>query len=130
MFGFGRKKEDPDRKVVREQFESVVKALRQADAASRVAVGHTINMMNSMFHQTYGGVDGFLRTPKSQRNEYMQKLSNMEVVFQEEKQDPLSSLGVALFKMWVGSVSEQDNELIGKFSRELEILSKEGDIGG
>ncbi len=36
MFGFGKKKEDPNRKALREEFETVTTVLRSADNLTQV----------------------------------------------------------------------------------------------
>jgi hypothetical protein len=40
MFGFGKKKEGPNRRALREEFEAVTQALHQADEVTQIAVGH------------------------------------------------------------------------------------------
>ena len=85
MFGFGKKKEDPNRKAFREEFETVTQALRQADDLTQIAVGHAINMANSLFLQAYNTPSDFQKLPKAQQIEYINKLSNMEVGLSEEK---------------------------------------------
>lgn len=129
MLGFGKKKEDPNRKALRKEFESVTQALRQADAVVQIAVGHAINMANSIFHQAYNSPSEFQALPKPQQIEYINKLTNMEVGLREEKNDPHSSIGFGLFKMWVGAVSENDTELMNQFSSELAHFSRKGDLG-
>ena len=116
MFGFGKKKEDPNRKALREEFETVTKALRQADDVVQIAVGHAINMANSIFHQTYNSPSEFQKLPKAKQIEFINKLTNMEVGLREEKNDPHSSIGFGLFKMWVGALSEKDTELMNQFN--------------
>jgi hypothetical protein len=129
MFGFGKKKEDPNRKALREEFETVTRALHQADDVVQVAVGHAINMANSIFHQAYSSPSEFQRLPKAKQIEYINKLTNTEVGLREEKNDPHSSIGFGLFKMWVGALSENDTELMNQFSSELAHFSKKGDLG-
>ncbi len=129
MFGFGKKKEDPNRKALREEFELVTRALRQADDVAQIAVGHAINMANSLFQQAYNSPSEFQALPESQQIEYINKLTNMEVMLREEKNDPHSSIGFGLFKMWVGAVSEKDTELMNQFRSELAHFSRKGDLG-
>jgi len=128
MFGFGKKKEDPNRKALREEFESVTTALKSADNLIQVAVGHSINMANSLFHQTYSSPSEFQRLPMSERISYINKLTDMENKLKEEKGDPHSALGFGLFKMWVGAVAEVDTGLMQQFSNELAYFSKKGDL--
>lgn len=127
MFGFGKKKEDPNRKALRQEFESVTSALRTADATAQIAVGHAINMANSLFHKSFSGVNGFQDLPKSERISYINKLTDMESPL-KSKGDMPASLGFGLFKMWAGAAAELDAELMNQFSRELAYFSKKGDI--
>lgn len=127
MFGFGNKKEDPNRKAFREEFEAVTKALHQADDAVQIAVGHAINMANSIFHQAYSTPSEFQKLPKAKQIEYINKLTNMEVGLREEKNDPNSSIGFGLFKMWIGALSENDTELMKQFNAELAHFSRKGE---
>ena len=129
MFGFGKKKEDPNRKALREEFETVTQALRQADEVVQIAVGHAINMANSIFYQSYSTPSEFQKLPKTKQIEYIKKLTNMEVGLREEKNDPHSSIGFGLFKMWVGALSENDTELLNQFNSELSYFSQKGDLG-
>lgn len=127
MFG---KKEDPNRKAFREEFEQVSRGIRQADEAVQVAVGHAINMANSMFHQSFTDVADFQRLENRERIQYIHKLTHVEESLRDEKGDLPSSLGFGLFKMWVGAVSENDADLVKKFGAELAFFSQKGDLGG
>ena len=129
MFGFGSKKENPDRKAAREEFESTCRQLRGADEVVQIAVGHAINMANSMFMKTFGSADGFRRIPDPQKFEYMAKLTHAENTLRDEKKDIASSLGFGLFKMWVGMLTARDTELVAAFSQELAFFSRKGDLG-
>ncbi len=86
-------------------------------------------MANSIFHQSYNSPSEFQALSKPQQIEYINKLTNMEVGLREEKNDPHSSIGFGLFKMWVGAVSENDTELMNQFSSELAHFSRKGDLG-
>ena len=129
MFGFGSKKENPERKAAREEFESTCRRLRGAEEVVQIAVGHAINMANSMFVKTFGSVDGFSRLPNSQKFEYMAKLTNAENAFRDERKDMASSIGFGLFKMWVGMITARDTELIESFATELSFFSRKGNLG-
>ncbi|MDP2787017.1 MAG: hypothetical protein Q8O79_02940 [Pseudomonadota bacterium] len=105
MFGFGTKKESPERRAAREEFESTCRQLKGANEIVQMAVGHAINMANSMFIKTFGSVDGFRRIPDAQKFDYLRKLTDTENSLREEKNDMASSLGFGLFKMWVGMIT-------------------------
>ena len=128
MFGLGKKKEDPNRNAFREEFETVTQALRQADDLTQIAVGHAINMASSFFFQAYNTPSDFQKLPKAEQIEYINKLSNVEIRLREEKNDPHSSVGFGLFKMWVGALSEDDTELMNQLGSELAYFSRKGDF--
>ncbi len=100
MFGFGKKKEDPHRKALREEFEEFTSTLRSANNLAQVAVGHSINIASSIFHQTFSGPNEFQRLPMSERISYINKLTDMEDKLNLERNDPYSSLGIGKFKMF------------------------------
>lgn len=127
MFGLFRKRENPDRERLRQDFARVMTKLGQAENLIQVAVGHSVNMANSMFTQRFGSVAAFRKLPKKKKIEYITALSRAEEAFAKEQ--PHTSVGFALFKMWVGAVTEDDEELIQEFSKGLESLSKKGDLG-
>lgn len=127
MFGFG-KKENAERKAFREEFESTTSRLRTADKVVQMAVGHSINMASSLFHQAYTTPRDFQRLPTAEKFSYIAKLTNMEEKLRDENNDMASSIGFGLFKMWVGAVTQDDKELIQQFAAELAHFSKIGDM--
>ncbi len=129
MFGFGKKAENPERRAAREEFESTCRKLRAADEVVQMAVGHAINMANSLFTKSFGSPDGFRGIPDEQKLEYLKKLTAAEERFRDVQNDMASSLGFGLFKMWVGMVVVQDSELTEAFARELAHFSRKGDVG-
>lgn len=126
MFGLFKKQESSGRKGLRLEFERVTAMLRKADDMPQMAVGHTINMINSMFTQQFHTVEEFQLLPKSQRMDYIRNLTSMEK--QMTNEDPFSALGVGLFKMWIGAVVENDEALMSQFFEELSYLSRKGDL--
>jgi hypothetical protein len=128
MAWFTRKRETSERKAWREQFEGTISALRETDEASQVAVGHSINMANSILIKRFGSIDAFRQLPKSSKLEYINKLSQVKDDLSER--DPHAALGFVLYGMWLGAVTESDDELAHKFSSELAYFSRKGDMGG
>lgn len=126
MFRFFKKKEPPGRKELREEFEKFTSALRRADDITQIAVGHSINMANSMFIKRFGSIDAFCQQPKGEKIKYIQSLTAFEE--KTSQQDTSVALGFGLFKMWVGVLSEQDQELMSQFSKELGYFSRKGDL--
>ncbi|CEO38673.1 hypothetical protein [Photobacterium kishitanii] len=127
MFGFFNKKEDPNRKILREQFEATTTALRATDDLVQMAVGHSINIANSIFVKRYSSLSEFQQLPKNERVLYIRKLTDMENKL-AEKGDHHTLLGFSLFKMWVGAAAEIDTELMDLFSNQLAYFSKKGDL--
>ncbi|MCP5331309.1 MAG: hypothetical protein H7A05_06845 [Pseudomonadales bacterium] len=126
MSWFKKKKVDPDREEFKKQFESVISSLNQGEKIARIAVGHSINMANSVFLKAHGSVEKFKNLPRVEQFGYLTKLTELESKMWE--QDPMSSIGVGLFKMWLTTVMEGDTELNNQFSKELAVLSKVGDL--
>lgn len=126
MFGFLKKKEPRGRRELREEFEKFTSALHRADDVTQMAVGHSINMANSMFIKRFGSINAFCQQPASERIKYIQSLTAFEEKMSQ--QDPSVALGFGLFKMWVGVLSEQDQELMSQFSKELGYFSRKGDL--
>lgn len=126
MFGFFKKKEPQGRKELREEFEKFTTTLRRADAVTQIAIGHSINMANSMFIKRFGSTNAFCQQSTSQRIEYIKSLTAFEEKMSQ--QNPSLALGFGLFKMWIGVLSEQDHELMSQFSSELEYFSRKGDL--
>ena len=92
MFGLFKKQESSARKGLRLEFERVTAMLRDADDLPLMAVGHVINMMNSMFIQQLHTIEEFQLLPNSIRMDYIHKLTSMEEKMANE--DPFSALGV------------------------------------
>jgi hypothetical protein len=128
MFGFGKKKENPDRKAFRDEFETMTARLRSADEVVQIAVGHSINLAFSLFRQTHATPQAFKRLATSEQFAYIGKLTDMENRLRDEKGDMAASLGFGLFKMWVGTLASNDNELERQFSDELAYFSKKGNL--
>lgn len=128
MFGFAKRKEDPSRKALREEFGTVSTALRSADNLVQVAVGNSIKKANSIFHQAYSSPGKFQRLPKSERISYVNMLIDIENRLREKKVDRHAALGFRLFNMWVGAVAELDTKLMQQFGDELAYFSKKNDL--
>ena len=121
MFGWFRKHDDQHREGLRNDFLRVTTKLKSADPGIRMAVGHSINMANSLFMQRFGGVQGFRALSRSEKLKYIEALTKAEG--NTAKEQPHRSIGFALFKMWVGALTEEDEELIEEFSHGLAELS-------
>lgn len=123
-----KKKEPPGRKEFRAEFGDVTKRLRDADDVTQTAVGHSINMAHSLFAQKFGDVKTFRALPSDEKHSYIESLTAMEEAMM--KKDRHAGIGFGLFKMWIGAVTANDDELMKEFSGELAFFSKKGDLGG
>lgn len=126
MFGFFRKRENPHRVGLRDDFLRVTTRLRAADPVIQMAVGHSINMANSLFIQRFGSIAGFRGLSKPEKFQYIEALTNAEENMAKEQ--PQAAVGFALFKMWIAALTEEDEELLQEFSTGLAELSRKGDL--
>ena len=76
MFRLFGKKEPPGRKELRQEFEQATTALHRADELVKIAVGHSINMANSMFLQQFSSIEAFRALPKAEKMQYIQSLTS------------------------------------------------------
>jgi hypothetical protein len=125
---FSKKAEPPGRKEFRAEFESVTSRLRNADEATQVAVGHCINLAHSFFAQRFGDTKSFRALSADQKHSYIESLTAMEEKMLQK--DPHAGLGFGLFKMWIGAVTANDEELVKEFSDTLAFFSRKGNLGG
>ena len=128
MGWFRRKNEDKDRRKFREEFEQAIAGLEKADKIIRMEVGHSINMANTLLFQNYGDLSGFKMLSKNEQMTYLSKMHDMETKMQQEM--PVSALGIGLYKMWLTTIMERDDELSESFASALYGLSKEGEVLG
>lgn len=126
MFGLF-KRENPDRRAMRVEFETVTRQLRTADPLAQMAVGHSINLANSLFRKRYT-VAAFQALPNRDQIAYIQNLTDMAIKLQSEASDPTAAVGFDLFKMWVGAVAAKDERLMQQIASELSYFSKLGDF--
>lgn len=118
-----------ERTQLRDQFMQITAQLKTADPLAQAAVGHGINMVHSFFVRRFGDVSAFQRHSKTENLRFIDQLSELERKLGAS--DPHTALGVILFKMWIGAVSEKDQDLIDEFSAELAALSRRGEsLGG
>jgi hypothetical protein len=127
MFGFFKKVPNSHREGLRDDFRRVVTKLSAAEPIALVAVGHGVNTANSLFAQRYGNTKQFQQLSKDVQIQYLTSLTKAEEQF--ARTDPPTSIGFALFKMWLGAVVANDYELQSEFGEELARLSRMGDLG-
>ena len=120
-------KEDPYRKQNRLEFEAIMNDMIKQPQSTRIAVGHSINIANSMFYQRFSGVDNFMKLKRTEQMDYQQSLNEMQEKLGET--DPASMIGFHLFGKWISSLIENDKKLMLEFTKGLAILSEEADIG-
>lgn len=78
-------------------------------------------MANSAFMQRFGSQNEFCNQPVTVRIDYIKSLNLFEN--QLLNKDPEVALGFGLFKMWIAFLSDNDDELIEKFAKDLEYFS-------
>jgi hypothetical protein len=127
MFGlFGKRRESP-REGIRKDYERVMDVVRRSPPAAQVAVGHNINLVNSMFVKRFRTIAAFQALPENERLGYIESLTKAEAAVAKE---PPAAVAFALFKMWVAAISANDAEMIEHVSKGISELSRKGDLGG
>lgn len=127
MFGLFKKSATPHRDGLREDFDKLMDSLNQASPIARVAVGDSINMVNTAFVARFGRPEAFRTLPKDEKLKYIASLIKAEEL--ASRGHPEASVAFALFKMWIAALTENDDELFSHFSKGIAVLSKEGDLG-
>lgn len=107
-----------------EDFLKARNAIRAAPHDAQVGVAVGLNTATTMFVKRFGGVSGFSNLGKSERLAYLRKIADFEERLIST--DKLTGLGVAIFKMWLGAVIENDQELLDKIEPFLKELSFKG----
>ena len=125
--GWFKKKEPPGRKEAREEFRTVTARLKGADELRQVAVGHSINLAHKAFSVRFGSVASFKTLKTEDQLSYLKSLTDVEGKLLAA--DPQAALGFGLFKMWLGMLIANDDELATEFGETLAYLSKKGDLG-
>lgn len=120
------KKELSSRQQFRDEFVTVTAKLWSADELTQVAVGHGLNLMTTAFMQRFGDIKTFSALPQEEKNVYIKSLTKAEEGLIAK--DPYAALGIGLFKMWIGALTADDEELIRHFSKDLALISKKGDL--
>ena len=128
MGWFSKKTQPPGRREFRAEFEAATARLRRTDEVTQMAVGHSINMAHSFFAQRFGDAKSFRALSADEKHSYIQSLTAMEEKMMQK--DPHAGLGFGLFKMWVGALTANDEELVREFSNALAFFSKKGNLGG
>ena len=128
MFGIFSNKERADRKALRLEFETTTRTLCSADEVTQVAVGHCINLANTAFMARFSSIERFKSMEMNEKLDYIKSLSRAEGGL--GKRDAEAALGFGLFKMWIGAITADDDQLSAQFSKELAFFSRKGDLGG
>ena len=105
-------------------FHKARAAIGKADRASQISIAVGLNMAITLFSKKFGGPQGFSREDKGRRIAYLKSLDNLEEKMRVH--DPLFSIGVAVFKMWVAALVEDDDDLRSQIEPFLDELSNLG----
>lgn len=128
MFGNFFKSEDKDRKFVRKHFADLSRRIEASDKMSQKVVGHAINMANSVFFKKFSSIENFKKVPREDQMRFLNGLATMQQGLYDGQD--ISAVGWELFKLWVSTLIENDNELEHPFAMKLAYFSKIGDIFG
>lgn len=123
MFNFF-KKNDPRKEFI-DEFNHIISVVNRAPAVGQMVVGNTINILTTILLREFHSLDNFIMQEKHVIEKYISKLTKME----ESADDAAVKIGTGIFKMWVGTVLANDRKLYSKFSKELDRLSRLGDLG-
>ena|SRR5579859_5454318 len=126
MFGFFKNRREREREGLRSDFHRVLGKVSQAPEVAQVAVGYGINFATKMLQAQFGSLPAFQKLPEDQKLEYLKSCIKAEEAMQAK--DPTVSVGFSLFKMLVGTLAANDEELFYEFSKALAPLSKKGDL--
>ncbi len=127
MFGFSFRGGNRDRAELEQRFDQGIAELRLRDAETQVAVGHAINLANSLFIQRFGSADRFRRLTFAEKRKYAEQLNEAQGELLR-KGLTWEGLGFMLFKSWVITLAANGSELERRFSKELASLSRQGDL--
>jgi hypothetical protein len=124
MFGFIKEAlKSSARQGLLEDFQKARDAIQAAPRDVQIGVAVGLNTATTMFVKRFGGVSGFSELGKSDRLAYLRQLADFEERILST--DQLTGLGVAVFKMWLGAVIEDDQELrrvMEPFLKELGLI--------
>jgi len=67
MFGLFHKKDSSSRVGFQDEFENTISKLKKADELNQVAVGHSLNMANSIFIQRFKSIESFRQLTKDEK---------------------------------------------------------------
>ena len=113
--------EDPARRGFREEFEEAIEGITNSDnRIAQIAVIYGLDMAQSMFLLTFKSVENFQNTPQPEQMNYLNKLHATEEGTRQK--DSMVGLGMGLFKMWLTTVMQNDEELISSFMKKIEKL--------
>ena len=75
MFGMFKRKSPDKWKVILKEFSEITQSVRSEGIAAQMAVGHGINMANSLFVKSFSDINSFVKNiPDVDRVEYIKKL--------------------------------------------------------
>lgn len=121
MFNIFNKKISEVKKL-RKEFEKKTKIIRSSNEDTQIAVGHSINIVNSYFIDAFSSIDNFISLSIENKYFYIDTLIESEIKC--SKSDPNSALGISLFRIWVRVLTESDEVLSERFGEELAYFSR------
>ena len=128
MLSFFKKKKDSERDKVLEEFKSLIAQTKNGKEEAQVAIGHGVNIANSIFLKSYSSPDIFRQKSDKEKYDYFKKFCQTKENL--KKEDFGISVGFHFFGTYLVALVNNDYELEGIVQEELVWLSKKGEILG
>jgi hypothetical protein len=122
---FGSKNSDPKTAGLEQDFERVMTFYGGLSAGEQLVVATTVALTWKSFNVNFGDAESFLRRPRNEQLDYLNKLSDMEQGLHVRGM-VLESFGPCLLKMYLAPLIEGNHELLNKFADALEPINRKG----
>ncbi len=109
------------------QFTGIVAAIKSSEHQVQISIGHSINIAHSIFIKRFESLAAFRRCSPEEQVKYVENLIEMRNGLAGKNQ--IAATGCMLFTIWIFAVIKGDAEAEQKVGKELEFLSRIGDIG-
>lgn len=97
-----------------QEFDRTIEGLHALPPFIKTNVGLDLLMVNGLFFEHFGTVDGFMAYPPERRLAYIQTMVKFEDEFYEEDINNIA-FSFGLFRMWVCAVSQGDDAMSERF---------------
>lgn len=124
--GRPQEKADPANDL-RRRFAVTIEEIERLSVPSKVSVGHSINMANSIFIREFSSVGKFQSLSDGARAVYILKMVGLETTLQMKNNDRNEVLGFSLFRMYLEAVSLNNLSLFREIEESLSVFSAAAD---